>query len=616
MLKFGENFESINTTENRLSVLKPENKNFPEFINFPRKIREELKESTDKNGWPEIPKNINNLTDLFNISKNQIINTLEQLPVNSLNNKIKEWIENIPEELEYLELKNNLSNQKELLQNLKLQQFSNLEPLRKILPEAWKTLIMLSSEIQNASLTIINHWKYEIKDEQFKDLGLSKPEFDLFLKMSSVLGKYFDHGYLKQIELADLPSGSLETKHSEKQGAEHFYDITDSKGDIKIKTYREMFPFEWNKIIDLLEKLSEKVEYLLNTNQISSQYKNLPEYLKQMSLVFKSPEINPQTLHTLWKDLYQKSTELLQSGCPIMLIPQGNPSVAGAAEKVDIEIRLGIRTKETKKLDEDIKPFREIALDIKKQEPLANQYGQIINIIHNIQPIAYGPNLYWKTEGESDENSLLSHINVTSEKVKNYQIPLISKLFKINFDTNSEQQYLNSAIIETDLHEIGHSMIDSENEEIQKRIGRNQNADILEELKAELVTMKILNEAKKQKKISEMEIKNQILAKLGTIINYLKNNSENGSGQKYFYAGIYIINKLLEEGLIIYKNNSYVIKNNSLIIEILSKEADKIMNNFYLDKHSNPNQVKNFITDIKKYKENKDIQNFIDQINK
>ncbi len=44
----------------------------PEYIDLSREARQRLKESVKKEGWPEVPQNLENVEDLFLAAKNEV----------------------------------------------------------------------------------------------------------------------------------------------------------------------------------------------------------------------------------------------------------------------------------------------------------------------------------------------------------------------------------------------------------------------------------------------------------------------------------------------------------------------------------------------------------------
>jgi len=296
-----------------------------------------------------------------------------------------------------------LSKPEEIEEKLRIKQFGILEPLRGVIPEAWRHLVVLSSERQLAAIALAYHWTKGLSHEQIEQLGISKPELMLFIEMAVTLGKYIDHAYVRQIEIADQPGGSGETKRGKERGASYLYDLYTSpeSDDIEIRPYIEAFPDEWPRIVKRFEGLATKIERLLEKVELPESYNGFPHFLKQMAETYGSRETTSEKLFYQWQALLRSFVTLAETGCPIMLTPQNCASVAGEANKVDVELRFGIRTNRTRDLESACTLLRKPAQEIIDQhkESLKTPY-LIPPVIFNFQPFAHGPNLFWYTMGE------------------------------------------------------------------------------------------------------------------------------------------------------------------------------------------------------------------------
>ena len=609
-MRFGESFPQGADPKNRMDVLKinKEQENVPEYIKFGLEIRNALKAKVDKDGWPSLPdkEQINATEDIFETAKNEVNKTWEESIQTLINRKAEEWKNELktdnPENKAAFDL---LNNPEEFIKNFSLRQFGVLETLRTVNPEAWRTLVVASSERQLASITVMEHWLKNGNKENISvicdKIGLSPEELKLFVDTAAILGKYVDHAYVKQIELADSPGGSEETKLSEKDGAQYLYDIyKDSKSeDIDVKTYSDVFPFEWEKIQSRLELLSIRTKLASGQGKLPDSYNLFADYLEKVGQVYGSKSIEPEVLDKDWDDLYKMGKEIDNTNCPIMFIPQGCSSVSGEAGKVDVEIRLGLKTKETREQEKGFNNFTNIAQEIINinRDSLAKDY-KVPNVNLNYQPWAFGPNLYWVTRGESGEDQIVSHTNAVSEVAIANEMPLLKKFFNDDVDST---KYSKAAVTETVLHETGHNVLDSEDKKRSKRIGKSTEAGILEELKAETVSMKILYEAYKREDLPDgVDLKTQLLAKLGTNLDYLKNKSDkkSGSGESYYICGATILSCLLEKGLIVKKVSNYEIVNPEACIKEIASIGDKVLS-FYTSSETKPTDVKNYIKELR-----------------
>lgn len=610
-MRFGESFPQGADPKNRMDVLKTgkEQSDPPAYIKFGLEIRSALKSQVEKEGWPALPnqEKINSAADIFETAKDEVNQTWEQSVQGLIENKSAAWRQTInPDDPETDAVLTLLNNPAEFSQSFSLRQFGVLESLRTVNPEAWRTLVVASSERQLASIAVMEHWLKD-GDPQIlraigKKIGLSPEELKLFVDLAAMLGKYIDHAYVKQIELADLPGGSEETKLNDEPGSQYLYDLyKDPRSeDIDIKTYTEIFPYEWDKIQSRLEALSARVKSDSAAGRLPVGYVSLADYLQQAARVYGSQSIEPAVLDKEWDDLYQAAQAVSNADCPIMMVTQGGSSSAGEAGKIDAEIRLGLRTKETKEQENDFQAFTEIAqkmLDAHKRS-LAKDY-QIPNVRLNYQPWAFGPNLYWMTRGESNEHQILSHTNAVTEVATAKEVPLLGKMFKT--EHIEESAYARAAEVGTVLHEISHNVLDQEDKKVGKRVGQSFEAEILEELKAETLDIRILLEAAQRGVLpAGVDMKSQLLAKLGTNLDYLKNKSDKkaSTGEPYYICGTAIFSRLLEKGLIKKGNSSWSIGDIDDCLKEIAAISDQVLS-FYLDNNSKPADVKNYIRDLR-----------------
>jgi len=366
---------------------------------------------------------------------------------------------------------------------------------------------------------------------------------------------------VKQIELADLPGGSEETKLNEEPGAEYLYDLYKNprNEDIDVKTYAQIFPYEWPKIEARPRALSSRTKKEAEEARLPAAYEDYARLLEKVADLYGSPNVDPKVLDKSWDELYALAKKVTDGACPLILIPQGAVAVAGAAEKVDVEIRLELKTVKNQRQEEELNKYTHLGQEILagQASTLAKPYT-IPRVNLTYQPWAFGPNLYWQTRGESNASQILLHTNAVSEAALAKEWPLLKKAFK--GEKIEETAYQEAALAETVLHEVGHNVIPYNDKAVRKRLGPGFAVEILEELKAETIGMKILGAAiKKGFSPAGLEARSQLLAKLGANLDYLKNKSSKkaSSGEPYYPCAAAIIGRLLERGLLVKGENGY-----------------------------------------------------------
>jgi len=241
-------------------------------------------------------------------------------------------------------------------------------------------------------------------------------------------------------------------------------------------------------------------------------------------------------------------------------------------------------------------PVAQQLLDTFSDVPLPPQYRSISKPSFNMVVAASGPNAYWRTRGEGLEGQNITHVNSVAEVANNDEYPLLKAV--IGNESVSETTYKAYASRETASHELGHTILSIEAELIKKRIGVSKFADFLEDLKAELVGLKI--NADQSLKTGNMEELNAILqAKLGTNLDYFinKSNSEGTSGIRYYSCAAVIIGTLFESEAIIKTEEGYEIANAKTGIEALIQKADSLLK-LYADPNTKPRDAQTYAKEL------------------
>lgn len=536
-----------------------------------------------------------------------------------MQNKANEWLKEIDQnDPEMLVAANLLKDPEKLALNLKLNQLGSLEVLRQANPEAWRSLNIASAERQMASIAVLEHWLSDKNNEKNLEaitdqIGLNKNELKLFVDLAGILGKYVDQAFIKQMELADLPGGSEETKLIDEPGAESVYDLyKPGSQEVEIKTYKEMFPFEWKKISSRLHSLAERTKKEATENILPSGYQEFGDFLEKMSEIYGSDNIKPDELDKEWKDLYKLEADLNKTACPIMLLPQGSASVTGDAGKVDIEMRLGLRTAETRNQEKEFEVFRDIAQGfIDEYQDSLKEKSSVPEVTFNYQPWAFGPNLNSVTVGSSDESQILVHANADREIIKQREVPILKRIFSgVEIDLD---EYLRAVVKENTLHEIGHSVLNSEDKKVHKRIGGRFEASVLDEIKAEVFGLKILQTAKDKEVLpTEIDLRTQLLAKLGSCLNYLKSNSAaaGGDGEEYFTCGATIIGRLIEKNLLKKDDRGYKLGDFEACRQEIIAIGEEIIP-LYTSEQSRSADVKAYINSLRQKATDPRLQEFV-----
>ncbi len=484
-----------------------------------------------------------------------------------------------------------------------------LESIRFDLPEVWHFLLLLSSWRQQMAIQLLDIWLPYVPEPIFKKWGIKRMEIVFLNEISNRLGSKIDLAYLKQIKLADQINGSLPANLPESLGLEYLYDIYDvKKKKVIVLPYKSVFLQEWPDLIKEMRSLSLKAKRLINDKKLPQSYSLLSTYFTTMLEAYGCKSKKPIDVFKKYQSLNQKGVVLNQR-CPLMVMSQNNPSVASQAHKVDVELRIGYRFKNLIEKEKKLEVLRVIAQNISDTLTHNSDY-KIPQIFVNYQPYAFGPNLHWPTPGESNADQIILHDNIIESWSNHEERPLLLKFFNKKISSAS---YQNAALVETALHELGHMVIPSDgNLLIRKKIGLgskdNLMGEILDELKAETVGMKILLSANPHL----FNLPYQFLAKIGTLLNYTFNESGKSarSWDQYYYVGAFLIRDLLKENIIVFKKGVWQIQNISKGFEIFNIRAREVLD-IYLDPKINKKDIRKYVIRVKNAEKDPIFRKFI-----
>lgn len=517
----------------------------------------------------------------------------------------QQWLSTLPDNPALAEVRAILHDPGLINSLLSSRQMGSLEPLRTALPEAWKKLLLLSSERQLSTIGLLRRWLKEIPESNLTEWGVRRAEIALLLEMGASLGKYFDHAFIKQMELADLPGGSTATKlgKEKRKGAQYLYDpyVSDKSEEIVPRTYAQVFPFEWPRIQKHFERLANATDSMIAQNHLPREtYAGLPAFLRQLAAAYGSSLTDPEKLAALWKNVYESGAALSLNGCPLAVIAQAIPTVARDANKVDVELRLGFTDRQTRNLMGRLAPTHHEGQKLfdallEGKERLVDEYRTISPAVLTSHAMGFGPNLYWRVDAEQRPGHSLLHPDVVMESAKE-DLPQLQKIFGI---TMAPDRYALAALTELDAHETGHMVFCWLDQPVANRIGLNEQGEswILEELKAETTGARLLYERIQSQK--DVDAREQLAAKLSSILYYITQKSPEGSGERYYYTGLVELQILLAEGIIVPEGNRYAIRDPERGLQVLAKQGEELLRTYYADPNASPRSVRSFVASLK-----------------
>jgi hypothetical protein len=608
---------------NRLDILKKAS-NTPDYIARGWEIRKLLQDSVRENGWPQMPSDMSSLEGLFAEARKQVVQVWNEKIFQKLKNSFDKWANALEEAGCDTAEVSLLRNPEALNDKITIHQFGVLEgSMRRVIPDAWRELVLVASEKQLAELALARHWVQSLSEDEKQHMAEEfgfKNAFEIVLALDSAafLGKYIDQAYVKQIELADSPDGSSETPlmktdgdEAMKRGVKYVYDSKTEEGESDVKTYTEVFPFESKAIAKHLHTLADRTEMGLAANKLDKEYSGLPAYLHLMADAVQSEEKDPEKIYKVWQEVFISFRNLMNEGCPIMLMPQKTASVAGDANKVDWEIRFNFRTAQAKELENTLQPYRALAGEINKSiEAYLDKQRDIPPVFVGEQFVASGPNTNWFTRGEADEFSIVAHSNAVLDVARIGALPSLQKIF--GNEVIGQEDFEKATLVDNSLHELGHAVATKRDDAILRRVGGKNNAKIIEELKADSTALKLVLLRLQKDDQGAVDYRAQLYAKLGDVCDYLKNKSKDtGAGKPYYNDGVAIISRLFDKQILVKKGDYYHITDDLKAIEAVAEISDEIIE---LYTTGTPVKVEEYLNRITARGDQADVKDFIKQI--
>ncbi len=618
--RFGDDFKIDET--NRLNPLH-KNEKVPQYVQAGLEVRYLLAEAGKEDpSWKEMPPNIEKVEDFFDVAKATVTKNWNEKVQGVLVEKAQKWATELEAKADskYDAMISVLRDPQALEEKMRIRQFGVLEPLRNVdgLEHAWAELLFMSSDRQLAEVTVARRWLKSVDAEKNPGLlekwGLkSKVELELLIDSAALLGKFVDHAYVRQVEFADAPGGSKKTKLAQEKGSRYLYDVYDDpKSDsVTVKSYAEVFPMEFDGLKTGFLTLASKAEEAVKNGILGQEYKKFGPYLRQMAYAYDLRTEKTDKAAKEWDQLGKSVKELADDGCPIMLVPQSDASVAGDAKKVDAEIRLGFISRESRELTEVVNHFRALADEVlKEQRPYMDTDHKVGPIIMNYQPFSFGPNLYWTTRGQAGKDKIVAHTNAVEEVAKTTALPALRRVF---VEVPEEEIFRTASILDNALHEVGHGLAPTADDQIKARIGSSSEATAAEELKADVGNMKLVALTLEKGNPLNINIGAQFFGKLGDVCDYLKNKSSKvgTSGERYHTDGVAIIARLIEKKVIVPEGDKFRITDAETGVRELAGLADEILD---LYTKGTPEKLQDYINKVRAKKEDPAVAAFLTKL--
>lgn len=504
------------------------------------------------------------LPDLFQ-KAHRHIQSIWQREVRPFVDKLcMEWQQEIPDT--QTDLKEILKDTATVDQMIHIHQIGALEPLRHIKPDAWYTLLLASSLAQRSSISAIRKMVDTFEAKDLHKIGLTHAELDAYLEIATTTGEAFDLLYLKQIILADNPDTYHLLAADDNDRAYEWKD-TERKESHTLPFF-EVFQQDFIDISHQLHRIGYDIAagsvntYVLDGDDRTiktpaifsfSKFNGLPPLLNQFAELLTSAQTDSEFVSNQWNMLMSLVKRMaLVDHCPILLFPPLMASIDGE-KTVDMGYRLGLRTKALEQQERIFDSYRNYAQEIISANihALHDKTYEVPPIVASYQFFAFGPDLWWRTQGDSHEDLLMIHPDAIADAAREFYIPIARQM--LESDGLTDKQIIEIITELNGIHEIAHTIMTTYDKDIATRIGAADNSCILEELKANSLTMKLLKKRMESEFGSLENTPDTVLrAYMNVYLSQLlyfqlyKSSEKASGGERYFYPSLLILNELLE----------------------------------------------------------------------
>jgi hypothetical protein len=493
---------------------------------------------------------------------------------------------------EYAHARSILANPDLLEQKLAIRQFSDLDALRQIHPDDWYSLVRASMERQQTETNLLYTWVRDMPDSDVTNLGLSRLELLIALEIATKTGPLINETYMQQMHIIDDPVLRGQFIFGDGDGSKYLYQKVHDDGSIEKISYTDMFPDSWPQIVSNIWSLAYKTTMMVASGQLPPSYAALAGLLDQTAHAYGSRETDVTILKNTWLDLLTSSYDFIAAQCPVDLSVQFNSYLSSYDGNVDAEIRVGIETPKTKVLLDELLPYRDIArLYAKKYDETLAKPTVPVRI--RIQNLLYGAgsNVYWRTQGEAADGTLVCYLDSTQDSANLMQRPIFEKVFGTMSGKEDMQQFFDLYTKTVVCHELGHTVLSSADAFIEKRTGAGTGGSMIEELKADVMAYTIAWE--RMRETGNFSQSQQMLEMLVTYcLDYIVNrDSTDGYGTSmYAGGGAVILSALLDSGVLVKDGDRYRIIDEDRGFSVLKNISDDICR-VYADPDTTPEKI-------------------------
>lgn len=581
-------------------------------VRFAHMVKDTLTRSFDRE-LPMPPTHIGTLEDIIGAARERVSVRWNSDVATILSKEIAGWMPKLTNDPRASHCVEVLNNPRALETKISIRQFSDLDILRAVHPEAWYTLVRASMERQNAELAVLSRWSDRIAPSVFERLGTTKDGFYFAVELAQRTGPLVNETFMQQMMMADVSDDVVITAHTTALGAEHVYEVRRADGEIMLVPYIDMFPNTWPKLVKELRLMRDKIPALIEQKKVPSTYAALSVYLDVIAKTYESKETDFTKLNTLWNTLDEVTERYRRSGCPIGLCTQDYAYVSGPAAKVDAELGVSIETPKTKAYEYMMTPYQKIA------ERLADRYrgalakpNEPVNVQFQELFFGTGSNCFWRTQGESTDTMIDVYVDSAEDIARQVALPLYERIFDKRLDMRAQDSFVRHYVESLAVHELAHTVLSSIDAAVSARIGSGVGLNAVEELKADSVGMKIFWEHIKN--TWDMQHAKRMLENLVTYsVEYMLNRpSADGHGTSmYGDGGAAILSHLLNSGALQkLPTGAYEIQDTAKGFATVVGVAEYILT-LYADPNTTPERIEQYAQYLKKHAENPKVKDLI-----
>lgn len=339
--------------------------------------------------------------------------------------------------------------------------------------------------------------------------------------------------------------------------------------DDKILAYADVFRFDYRRVGKNFKTLSQKVSSWVKDGTLPDSYRGHVDYLNLLARLYGESLDQDDSINAVgnrWMDAFGILSQIIDNGCPIVPIFQSTPAVAGERQ-VDNEFRIGVVSPMSKIISELSRSFADKATKISSS--LKNDHPQIRPPIDVFTIFTYGPNMFWEVRGEADPGITFLHHNSIEGVARVAELPLVKRLIDPNIDT---QKYVMAAVTETCRHETAHKVLSPEDDvEIRKALATSEQSDVLEEIKAETVGVKLAS----AHELDQDNLSVTVAGKLGTLLDYLAHKED----ENYLVPAAVIFSQLFDDQLVSFdiESQRLIIGDHAAIINSIDKIGNDVL---------------------------------------